>query len=149
MTRDRGGQQRPCVLVGEPPDRQRRQTRKHPLIGRLADREQEQHRLRQQPPGDEPEHLTRRFIQPLSVIDQADQRPRRGILGQQTQHRQTHHEPVPSRSRRQPKRHTQRALLRLRQRGQAAQDRPAELMQRRERQLHLRLHASDLDQSAA
>lgn len=149
MTWDRGGQQRPRVLVGEPFDCQLRQTGKHPLAGRLPDREQEQHRLSQQPPSDEPEHLGRGVIQPLRVIDQAAQRRRGGILGQQAQHRQTHHEPVRSSPRRQPERHTQRTLLRLRQRGQATQHRPAELMQRRERQLHLGLHAGDLNQAAA
>ena len=149
MTWDRGGQQPARVLVGEPFDRQRRQTRKHLFIGHLPDREHEQHRLSQQPPSDEPEHLARDFIQPLGVIDQADQRPRGGILGQQAQRGQAHHEPVRSRPRRQPERHTQRALLRPRQRGQAAQHRPAELMQRRERQLHLGLHAGNLNQAAA
>ena len=149
MTWDRGRQQRPRVLVGEPFDGQRRQARKYPLIGRLPDREQQANRFSQQPPSDEPEHLGRGFIQPLGVIDQADQRPRGGILGQQAQHRQAHHEPVRSRPRRQPERHLQRALLRLRQRGQAAQHRRAELVQRRERQLHLGLHAVDLNQPAA
>ena len=148
MTWDRGGQQRPRVLVSDPFDRQRRQTRKHLLTGRLPDREQEQHRLRQQPPGDEPEHLARGVVQPLSVIDQADQRPRGGVLGQQAQSGQTHHEPVGGRPRRQPEGHPQRVLLRLRQRGQAVQHRHAELMQRRERQLHLRLDAGELNQAA-
>ncbi len=125
MTWDGSCQQRARVLVGEPFDRQRRQTRKHPLAGHLPDREREQHRLGQQPPPDEPEHLARDFIQPLGVIDQADQRPHGGILGQQAQSGQAHHKPVRSRPRRQPERYTQRVLLRLRQRGQAAQHRRA------------------------
>ena len=137
---------RPRVLVGQPVEGQRRQAGKQPLVGRLPDREQEQHRLSQQPPSDEPEHLGRGFVQPLGVIDQADQRPRGGILGQQAQHRQAHDEPVRSRLRRQPERHPQRPLLRLRQRGQAAQHRPAELVQRRERQLHLGFHTGDLNE---
>jgi hypothetical protein len=119
------------------------------VIARLPDREQEQHGLSQQPPADEPEHLGRGVIQPLGVIDEADQRPLGGILGQQAQHRQTHHEPVRSSPCRQPERRPQRALLRLRQRGQAAQHRRAEQMQRRERQLHLGFHAVDLNQAAA
>jgi hypothetical protein len=61
-TRDRGREQRPRVLFGEPFDRQRRQVRNCLLVGRLPDREQEQHRLGQQPPSDEPEHLERGFI---------------------------------------------------------------------------------------
>ena len=94
VTWDHGRQQRPRVLVGKPLDRQRRQAGKHLPAGRLPDGEQQDNRFSQQPPPDEPEHLGRGFIQPLGVIDQADQRPRGGILGQQAQHRQAQHEPV-------------------------------------------------------
>ena len=149
MTWDRSRQQRPRVLLGEPFDRQRRQARKHLLVGCLPDRKQQDNRFSQQPPSDEPQHLGRGSIQPLGIVDQTDQRPRGGVLGQQAQDRRAQDEPVRSRLRRQPERHPQRALLRLRQRVQAAQHRRAELVQRRERQLHLGFHAGDLHQATA
>ena len=149
VTGDGGRQQGPRVLVGKPFDGQRGQARIELLVGCLPDGEQQANRFSQQPPPDESDHLGRGFIQPLGVIDQADQRPRDGKGSQQAQHRQAHNKPVRSRLRRQPERHLQRPLLRLRQRRQAAQHRPAELVQRRERQLHLRFHTVDLDQPAA
>ena len=54
---------------------------------RLAHREHDRHRLRQQPPRDEPEDLARGAVEPLRVVDEADQRLLVGDLGQQGQRR--------------------------------------------------------------
>ena len=51
-------------------------------------------RLRQQPPGDERQRLRRGLIEPLRVVDHADQRPLLGHLGQQAQHRQADEEAI-------------------------------------------------------
>ena len=92
------GEQRSGVLVGQPFDRQRRQVRERLLAGRLPDCHEKQHRLGQQPSADEAQHLRRGSVQPLRIIDQTEQRPSSGHLGQQAQHRQTHDELVRSRT---------------------------------------------------
>ena len=121
VTRNRGRQQGLRVLVGKPLEGQCRQPGKQPLSDRLADGQQQANRLGLQPPSDKAEHLRRGLIQPLGIIDQADQRAHGGTLSQKAQDRQAQDEPVRSRPSRQPERHPQRALLRLRQRVQAAQ----------------------------
>jgi hypothetical protein len=149
VTGDSGRQQRPRVLAGEPLDGHGRQAGEHVLVGGLPDREQQANRFRQQPPSDKSQQLGGGLIQPLGVIDQADQGPGDGIGRQQAQHGQADEEPIGRGLRRQSERHLQRMLLRDRQVGQAAQHRLAELVQRRERQLHLRFHAFDLRHPAA
>jgi hypothetical protein len=84
VTRDRGRKQSLGVLVGKPADGQRRRAGKHPLAGWVADRQQQANRLGQQPPPDKTEHLRGGFIQPLGVIDQADQRSLGGVLAPAT-----------------------------------------------------------------
>ena len=129
---------------GEPSERQLRQARQLALVARLADREHDRHRLRQQPPRDEPEDLRRGGIEPLRVIDEAQQRPLRGDLGQQAERGQRDQEAVRRGAGRRPERDAQGVLLRLRQRAEPVEHRRAQLMQPRERQLHLRLDAGDL-----
>ena len=51
-------------------------------------REQEEHRLRLEAPRDEREHLRRGPIQPLGIVDQADERLCFRRVGQQAQTRQ-------------------------------------------------------------
>ena len=70
------------VLLGEPSQLQLRQAYELGFVGRLADSEHDHHRLRQQPSSDKSEDLTGGVIEPLRVIDQAQQRPLGGDLGQ-------------------------------------------------------------------
>ena len=107
---------------------------------RFAGREAQPDRVGPEPPGHEPQRLRGRVIQPLLVIDQADQRLFPGHLRQQAQHRQPDQEPVRRRPGGQAERDPQRVALRNRQMPGAAQHRRAQLMQAREGQLHLGLH---------
>ena len=91
-----------------------------------------------------PEDVARRFIEPLGIVDETDQRTLRGDLGQQAQHRETHHEPIRRVSSRQPERNPQRLLLGLRQSGDLAEHRQTQLVQCRERHLQLGLDSCDL-----
>ena len=84
------------------------------LLARLARGEDQPDWLGQQPPRRERQHLGRRRIQPLRVIEHAQQRPVLGYLRQQGQHRQPNQEPVGHASLPQPERDAQRIALRNR-----------------------------------
>ena len=64
------------------------------LLARLACGEDDPDRLRQQATGDEGERQRRRLVEPLRVVDDAQQRPIVGRLRDQAQDRQAHEEPV-------------------------------------------------------
>ncbi len=87
----------------------------------------------------ERERLRRGAVDPLLVIDDAHQRPFPGHLGQQAQGRQADQKPVRWRPGTEAERDPQRVALRRRQTLQAVQHGRAQLVQHRERQLHLRL----------
>ena len=142
---DDGRQQRARVLVVEPLEPQFRQARQLALLARLADGEHDRHPLREQPARHESEHLAGGVVEPLEVVHETQQRLRLRHLRQETERRQAHEEPVASSAGREPERHPERVLLRLRERFEAIEQRHAELMQTRERQFHLRLDAGDLD----
>ena len=65
------------VVIREPGDRQVGKVGQQAFVVGLSRGEEEQHRLRQQPPADESEHMVRRLIDPLRVVDQANQ----GLFG--------------------------------------------------------------------
>jgi len=111
------------------------------LATRFPGREHQAHRLGSQAPGHEPQRLRGRLIEPLLVVDQADQRLFPGHLRQQAQHGQPDHEPVRRRPGGLAEGGPQRVPLRRRQVPGAAQHRRAQLMQAGEGQLHFRLHA--------
>ena len=108
---------------------------------RLAGREHQPDRICPQPPGDEPQGLRRGLVEPLLVVDQADQRMFAGRPGHQAEHGQAYEEPVRRRPRGQAERGPQRVALWRRQLLRPIQQRRAQLMQPGEGQLHLRLHA--------
>ena len=132
----RGLQEQPRVAMGQRLDRQRRQPREG--VTDLARREQEHDPLRRQPAGHERECPCRRSVEPLCVIDDAEQRPLLRGLGQEPEHRQPDQERIrlPGRE---AEGDAQRVALGLRQVLHELEDRRAQLLQRRERQLHLRL----------
>ena len=109
-----GYEQRPRVFRDKPLERQGRQGGEQPPVVRLPNGEQEQDCFSEQAPAYEFQDLTRRFVEPLGIIDKAGQRAFRGHLGQQAQRGETHHEPVRRVPGRQPERDPQRLLLRLR-----------------------------------
>ena len=73
-------QQRACVLLRQPADRQLRQTRQLGAVE--AGAEHHAHRLRDQAARHERQYLRGGPVEPLGVVDQADQRPLAGCLGQ-------------------------------------------------------------------
>ena len=132
-------QQQARVALGQAADGQLGQAR-HVLI-RDPRGEDQAHRVGGQPPGDEAQRLGRGPVQPVLVVDDADQRVFAGRLGEQAEHGQADQEPVRRRPGAEPERGTQRLVLRGRQAPGPAQQRGAQLVQAGEGQLHLRLHA--------
>ena len=141
--RDDGREQGARVLLGEPSERQLRQADQLALVRRLAHGEDDRHRLGQQPSRDEAQDLAGSGVEPLGVVDEAQQRALRGDLGQQAERGQGDQEAVGRGAGRQAQRDAQRGLLGLRERAEPTEHRRAELMQSRERQLHLGLDPGD------
>lgn len=89
--------------------------------------------------GDEREHLRRGAIEPLLVVDDADQRLLLGDIGKQAQDGQAPEEPIRRLSRADTEERAQGVALRNRQAVQPVQHGRQQLVQRGERQIHLRL----------
>jgi len=84
--------------VGQAVHPDRRKLLEYRPCGRLADAGDEAHAVRIQAAGDETEHLRRSGIEPVRVIDDAQQRLRFTRPGEQSQRRQAHQEPLRRRS---------------------------------------------------
>ena len=138
--RQHRGQQRPCVGVGQPRQPHLGRPGRAGQLTRLAARQQHRDRVRLQPPRREPQRSRRRLIQPLHVIDHAQERPRHRRLRQQAQHPQADEERIRRNPGADPERRLDRRPLRSGQLRQAFQQRRAQLLQGGEGQLHLRLH---------
>jgi hypothetical protein len=108
-------------------------------LARLALREQQRNRLRLQAPGHEREHLGRGPVKPLGIINQAQQGPFLRGVGEQAEYRQADQKAVGLRPGTQTERRPERIALRRRQPLEAAQHRPAQLVQAGKGKLHLRL----------
>jgi hypothetical protein len=104
-------------------------------LGRVLVPRGEDHgdRLRVQPTGGEQQRMRRTVVQPVRVVDQAQQRPVLGQLRQQGQHRQSDQEPVAALAGVQPERRPQRPFLPSRQGVDAVEARPEQQVQARER----------------
>jgi hypothetical protein len=77
----------PGIVVGKAAQRQYGQPHEVAVLGGLAESEKHQHRLGEHPSPDKPENLARRGIQPLRVIDEAQQRTLQRHFSQQAQGR--------------------------------------------------------------
>ncbi len=130
-------QQRPGIGLPQALDHQFRQSRQ-PVDGNPG-REDHTYRLRFQAARHERQRLRRCAIQPLLVIHQADQRLFLGHVGQQAQHRQADEKAVWRRPGTDAERGPQRLTLRDRETLDDIQHWRAQLVQRGERELHLRL----------
>ena len=130
-------QQRPGIAVSEPSDGQLRQPSQDVIADTGAGRAHQRDLLGQQAAGHEPEDLRGGVVEPLGVIDDADQRLGLGDLGQQRQGGQPDQEPVRGVPLAQPERRAERIALRARQTVEVLQHRCAQLMQPGERELHL------------
>jgi hypothetical protein len=109
----------------------------------LTCRDHQRHRFRQEPARHEPQYLRGHPVQPVRVVDNAQQRPLRGRLRQQAQRRQPDQEPIRHIPCCQAKCHAQRVTLRSRQPIRPVQQGPAQLLQRGECEFHLRLDTHD------
>jgi len=121
--------------------------------GAVADREHAHHPLGLQPPGGEPQRVSRRPVQPLGLVDQAQHRPPIGRLRQQAEHRHRDQEavlapmlrgaglepPGPPAWRTQPEGAAEGGCLRLRDAPGQVQHGPQQLVQGGEGQLGLGL----------
>jgi hypothetical protein len=136
---DRRGQQRPRVGLAEPLQAQLGQPRERVDVAAavVPHGEHERQLLRRYSPRHEGEDLRGRLVQPLRVVDQAQQRRVLGDLGQQVQGGQPHQEPVGCGALALSERHVQCVSLRLRKRSRAVQQRRAQLVQAGERELRL------------
>ena len=129
------------VIFGQPAETQLRQPLELARGVPVALGKNDDDRLRVKASRDEGEHLGRGAIQPLGVIDEADHRPRLGVLGELAQKGQPHEEAIGRALRAESECCLQCLSLRWRQALQAVEERLGELMDRGERQLHLRLDA--------
>jgi hypothetical protein len=113
------------------------------LLDRLAGGEHDGDRVGHQAAGDERQRHRRSTVEPLRIVDHAQQRALLGHLGEQAQHRQRHEEPIRGRAVAEAEHRLERPALRGRERREPVEHRAAQLMQAGERQLHLGLHAGD------
>jgi hypothetical protein len=96
-------------------------------------------RIAHQPPRDHAEHLTGRLVQPLRVVDQHDERLLGRHLRKDVERGQTDDEAIRRRTGGEAECHPQGLLLVSWHRLQLAEQWSAELVERREGQLQLRL----------
>ncbi len=142
---DDRGEQLTCVPVRQAPEMQIRQPRQPVELERSAHGEHEPDRVSSQPPRDERKHQCRGPIQPLGVIDETQKWQLLGGLGEQAEHRETDQETIGLGARAQAEGSRERVPLWGRQPLEMVQQWPAQLMQTRKRELHLRFHPDRAD----
>ena len=136
-------QQRAGIAVEQAVHLEIRQVPK--LLARLPCREHESHRLGQQPASDERERQRRGLIQPLRVVDDAEQGTLLSDLRDQAQDAQADEKPVRGCARAEPEHDLHGLTLWSRQPLEPIEQRRAELVQTRVGQLHLGLHPHRAD----
>jgi hypothetical protein len=146
---DRRVQQQAGVLGGETAERELRQPVEHVRVGGLAQREDQAEPLRQQPARDEGQRLRRHAVEPLGVIDDADERPLLRDVGKQAEHCEADHEAIRRRTRYEPERRAQRVPLRAGESLETVEQRRAQRMQAGVRELHLGLDPGGAGDPAA
>ena len=135
-------QQRAGVRVGEPFDPQLRQPGERVAVGRLAHGEDDRDPLGQQPPGDEREHQRGGPVEPLGIVDHAQQRarPRPPRPAGSARRRRPGSGPG-DRRRCRPNATCSASRCGAGRRVEPVEQRRAQVVQPGERELHLRLHA--------
>ena len=146
---DRGLEQRARIGIGQAPHRHLRQPRQLALVADLADREHQRDRLGIQAARDERQRLRRRAVEPLRIVDDAQQRPVPCRLGAQAEHREADEESIRRVAGAEAEGRAQRLALGAGQRVQVVQQRRAELLQPGVRELHLGLGARRSDDAAS
>jgi hypothetical protein len=128
-------QQRPGVGIPESPDSELGDPLE--VLARLAGSERQEHALGLDPASGEGERLGRCLVQPLTVVHDADERLLPGRLRQQAQHGQADEEAIGGRPLPQAEGGAERVRLRPGQVLEMTEHRQAQLLEARERQLHL------------
>src|ERR1700730_992792 len=146
---DDGRQQGPRIRSFQPSEHQLRQASKLAFAARLAHPENDRDRLRQQPSGHKPEDLAGGAGEPLRTIHKTRERPLYRYLGEQAQDSQRNEEGIWNIAGREAEGDPQSALLWLRKTIELVNHRPAQLMERGERQLHLGFDAGNVGDSKA
>ena len=136
---DRRGQKGARIGILQSLDHQLRHARE--LVARFPRDEQHHHRLGEQPPRHEHQRLRRGPVQPLRIVDHAQQRPILRNLGEQAQGRQADQQPIRHRAGTQPERGGEGIALRTGDPIEPVEHRPAQLVQGAEGQLPLGLHS--------
>ena len=114
-------QQRAGVSVAQARDREFRKSRQVLVLAGFSQREDDGDRFRQEAARDERECLRRSPVEPLRVVDQADQRLFLSHLGHQSEHREANGIAIWRRPGAQAECRAQRVALRVRQALQAVQ----------------------------
>ena len=148
-TRDRRREQLSGVTGTQTAERQLRQSEQRPAGRPPRESRTPARPTPPQPPSDEREGLRGRAIEPLRVVDHAEERALGRGLREQAEHGQPEQEAVGRRTDAQTEGRTDRILLPLGDVGQPVQQRRAQLVQPRERQLRLGLHACRLHHPVA
>ena len=115
------------------------------LLGRRSHREYDRHRLGQQPSRGEGQDLDRGAVQPLRVVDHAQQGLFLRNFGQKTERGQPDQETIRGIAERETERDAQRVSLRPRESVEPREHRREELVKPGEWQFHLRLDSGDLN----
>ncbi len=132
-------QQRAGVGVVQPAQRQLGQAGQVVVSPLLTGGEDQSQRFGEHPSRHERQRLRGDPVEPLGVVHEAEQRSPGGHVGQQPEHGQADQEPVRGRPRAHPERRGQRFRLRRREGAGVSEEGRAQLVQSRERKLHLRL----------
>jgi hypothetical protein len=130
-------QQRLGVPLVQAVDDQLREPVEMPLAGRLAHGEHKADRLGLQTAGHERQSLRRCLVEPLRVVDDADERAPLGRVGQEAQEGQADEEAIRGVGVADAKRRAERVALRAGETFEPIDERRAELMNARECKLHL------------
>jgi hypothetical protein len=139
--RDRRDEDRPSVGLFEGRNAEFRETREVRKASGFAQREDNHDGLRGEPASDEAEDLRRRPVEPLSIIDKADQWLGFGNLREEIEHSKPDKETIRRGPWPQSERRGERLALWIWQMFEVIEERRAELVEPSERQFHLGLHA--------
>ena len=144
------GEQLAGVPVGKPHDVQFGQALELRRRTGLTDREQHGDGFRVQPARGDGQRLGRRLVEPLGVLDDAQQRLLLGDVGQEAEHGEADQKAIRCGARGQPEGGAQRVALGPWQTIQPVEHlRSTEPMETGVRQLHLGLHAGDAGDATA
>jgi hypothetical protein len=115
----------------------------------IAHREQNQHRFSMKPPSGEREGLGRGSIEPLGIVDQADEVGALGCLGKEAEEPEAHQKAVWSWAGAQSECRRHGRALWCWKSTQALEKRDAEQMESCKRKLHFRFHPKGRDHAAS